>query len=313
MDRQEVPMTGHPAPELARIARTGGSAALAAAADARTRTLVEVFVHSAGPPQADFAWVALGSHARGELHCASDQDNALVWATEQAAASSYSHDLAEHVISGLERFGLRRCDGGYMADRWSMSLAQWVEDTRRRVEAPTAQAVIDAEVFLDVRPLVGSLDLAPARAALAAGARSARLLHGLALAAVSFPPPRLRPFGWRGRWEVDLKRGGLAAIVLLARLYALAADSPAVSTTDRLAAGAPLLGRATADRLTAGFADLTRIRLEHQLADAAASRPLSDRVRIGELPDSDQDALHDAFRAIRAAQSVTSVRYRTDL
>ena len=297
---------------LVGVARAGGTAALVSAADERTRTLVEGFVHSSGPPQAEFAWVALGSHARGELHCASDQDHALVWATERAALSSYADDLADHVISGLEQWGLRRCDGGYMADRWSLSLAQWVQDTRHRVEEPTPQAVVDAEVFLDVRPLVGSLDLAPARAALSAGARSARLLHGLAAAAVSFPPP-LGAFGRLGRGEVDLKRGGLAAIVLLARLYALAADSAAVSTPDRLAAAAPALGDEPAARLSAGFASLTRIRLDRQLRAAAEGRPLTDRVRLGELSEADQEAVVDAFRAVRAAQSVTSVRYRTDL
>jgi hypothetical protein len=118
-------------------------AALAQAADERTRDLVDGFVHQAGPPPGRFAWVALGSHARGELHCASDQDHALIWDTDRAAASSYADDLAAEVIAGLAEFGMRPCDGGYMADRWSVGLADWVLQARHRIDAPTPEAVVE--------------------------------------------------------------------------------------------------------------------------------------------------------------------------
>ncbi|MCU0296007.1 MAG: DUF294 nucleotidyltransferase-like domain-containing protein, partial [Candidatus Nanopelagicales bacterium] len=141
------------ATELVSVARTMRPEAIAQAADDRTRALVEGFVHEAGPPPARFAWVALGSHARGELHCASDQDHALVWETPEAARSSYAVDLAGQVIAGLERFGMRRCDGGYMADRWSHGVDEWTAILRERVQTPTPDAVVDADVFLDMRAL----------------------------------------------------------------------------------------------------------------------------------------------------------------
>ena len=75
--------------------------ALSDAADAQTRALIDGFVHESGPPPARFAWVVFGSHARRELHCASDQDSALFWQTEQAARTSYAKDLAVAVIDGL--------------------------------------------------------------------------------------------------------------------------------------------------------------------------------------------------------------------
>ena len=120
--------------------------ALSDAADAQTRALIDGFVHESGPPPARFAWVVFGSHARRELHCASDQDSALFWQTEQAARTSYAKDLAVAVIDGLERFGLRPCDGGYMADTWSYSLEQWQQILRERVDAPTPDAVVEGVV-----------------------------------------------------------------------------------------------------------------------------------------------------------------------
>ncbi|HUM87841.1 MAG TPA: DUF294 nucleotidyltransferase-like domain-containing protein, partial [Actinomycetota bacterium] len=228
-----------PATELVDVARTvdwsdPANTVMSDAADARTRLLIDGFVHEAGPPPARFAWVVLGSHARRELHCASDQDNALFWQTSQAAQTSYAADLAATVIEGLAAFGLRRCDGGYMADKWSHSVDDWQQILRERVDAPTPDAVVDADVFLDLRPLAGGLDVSAARAELSRGADSPRLMHGLATAANSFPPP-LHAFGRLPRGAVDLKKTGLAPIVLLARLYGLKAHSSAVGTDDRLA------------------------------------------------------------------------------
>ena len=303
--------------DLARgldLSQPGAPAALAAAADARTRLLVEGFVHQAGPPPERFAWVALGSHARGELHCASDQDHALIWAGERSAASSYAADLAASVIDGLEAFGLRRCDGGYMADRWSLGLEEWMARAHDRIEAPTPEAVLDTDVFLDLRPLAGALDVAPATRIQGTGAGSARLLHGLASAAASFPPP-LSPFGRLGHGPVDLKRGGLAPLVLLARLYGLRAGSPAVATVERLrsAQATRALSEDLVERLVAAFALLTRLRLAGQVAQVGAGMPATDRVVVADLPDGDQSALREAFQAIKAAQAVTALTFRTDL
>lgn len=292
--------------ELVEVARAGGS--LAAAADARTRLLIDGFLHQAGPPPARFAWVLLGSHARGELHCASDQDHALFW--EKAPTGSYAADLAATVIDGLEQFGMRRCDGGYMADKWSYSVADWADILRERVNAPTPDAIVDADVFLDIRPLTAGVDVAPALAELAS--ESPRLLHGLAIAANSFPTP-LHAFGRLPKGEVDLKKTGLAPTVLLARLYGLRAYSTAVSTDQRLAEAAPVLGEELSDRLRSGYALLTDLRLRNQLRQIEQREYVTDRLDPDELPDDEHEALREAFRAIRSAQNVTSVTFRTDL
>jgi CBS domain-containing protein len=303
--------------EVARgldLARADETDRLAAAADARTRLLVDGFVHQAGPPPERFAWVALGSHARGELHCASDQDHALIWSGDRAASSSYAADLAAAVVAGLEQFGLRRCDGGYMADRWSLSLEDWVAAAHDRIEAPTPEAVLETDVFLDLRPLAGALDVTAAIRIQGRGADSPRLLHGLAAAATSFPPP-LGAFGRLGHGPVDLKRGGVAPVVLLARLYGLRARSAAVGTVARLRAAeaAGGLSAELTERLVQGFALLTRLRLAGQLAQVEAGMPVNDVVVVADLPAETQAALRDAFQAIKAAQAVTAVTFRTDL
>ncbi len=308
-----------PATELVDVARTvdwsdPANTVMSDAADARTRLLIDGFVHEAGPPPARFAWVVLGSHARRELHCASDQDNALFWQTSQAAQTSYAADLTATVIEGLAAFGLRRCDGGYMADKWSHSADDWQQILRERVDAPTPDAVVDADVFLDLRPLAGGLDVSAARAELSRGADSPRLMHGLATAANSFPPP-LHAFGRLPRGAVDLKKTGLAPIVLLARLYGLKAHSSAVGTDDRLADATKdgVLSDELTGRLREAYALLTRLRLQNQLRQIDAREYVTDTILMEELDDADHDDLRDAFKAIKSAQSVTSITFRTDL
>lgn len=289
-------------------------AALTRVADQRARDLVDGFVHSAGPAPAPFTWLVLGSHARGELHCASDQDHALVWATPRAARSSYAEDLAAAVISGLAESGLRPCDGGYMADRWSYAVADWVDLLHERIAAPTPEAVVDADILLDLRVLTGTQDVTPLLEVLGTGAGSARLMHGLARAALSFAPPRA-PFGRLPRGPLDVKRGVLAPVVLLARLYGLRAGTAAVSTTDRLvaAAAAGVLGEELCARLDQAFTMTSGLRIRAQLAALDTGGRVDDLIDPGALGDDEVDGLRAAVRAVRAAQSVTAVTFRTDL
>lgn len=321
MDGEGTAVTGAmvPTSDLVRVAQgldLGASLGtpMSDAADARTRELIDGFIHSEGPPPALFSWVVLGSHARRELHCASDQDHALFWETAQAAQSSYAHDLANTVIDGLEEFGLRRCDGGYMADTWSYSLDEWLDILHDRVEAPTPEAVVDTDVFLDFRPLTDVVDVAAARALLARGADSPRLMHALATAANGFTTP-LNAFGRLPRGPVDVKKTGLAPIVLLARLYGLRANSAAVGTDDRLAvaSGAGVLGEELTERLRLGYDLLTRLRLANQLRQIEAGEYVTDTIDVGSLDDEQQQALRDAFRAVKHAQAATSLAFRTDL
>lgn len=291
------------------VART-----MATAVDERTEELVDGFVQQQGPPPAQFAWVALGSNARGELHCASDQDHALVWATDDAAASSYAAELAAHVINGLSEFGMRPCSGGYMADKWSMGVEQWAALLRDRIFSPTPEAVVDTDIFLDMRPVVGGLDVSVLGDILVTGGESSRLMHGLALAANSFPVP-LTGVGRLGKGPLDVKRSGIAAIVLLARLYGLAAGSRDVTTLGRLraAAEAQTLGAQLAARLEFAYTLLTRIRFTQQLEQARHDQPITDVVPLDVISWADQKLLRKAFKSIKSAQATTAVTYRTDL
>lgn len=300
----------------ADLAPIDAVAGLADHYDEVTRGALAEAEDSLGEPPVPYAWLALGSHARREPSLASDQDNALVLATDSPAAMDYGKKMAAMVVDALDEAGLRRCDGDYMATTWCHSLETWEAMLRERFIDPTPQDVLDADVFLDLRPISGTLDVTSLQDALLRAAGSARLLQGLATAAVRFPSG-LAPMGrlQLTHGKIDLKKGGLAPLTMIARTYSLAAGSTAVETRERLAAaerGEQLSARAVG-RLTFAHALLTRLRLKHQLRMARAGGPIDDLIPPSKIRWVDERLLRQALEAIREVQQATALRFRTDL
>jgi CBS domain-containing protein len=293
--------------------------AVAGLADHYDRVTIEALAEAEdrlGAPPAPYAWLTLGSHARREPSLASDQDNALVLATDDSEAKAYGEKLAAHVVDRLHEAGLRRCDGDYMATTWSYSLGEWESILRRRFIDPKPEDFLDADVFLDLRPLAGDLDVSSLQQIMVSAAGSARLMQGLAASAVKYPSG-LGAFG-RLRLsdgKIDLKKGGLAPLTMLARTYGLAAGSTAVGTRDRLAAAeaAEALSPRAVGRLGMAHALLTRLRMTNQLRSARAGEPVTDLVPPDRIRWVDERLLRQSLEAIREVQQATALRFRTDM
>lgn len=288
----------HDLPDAATVGR-----ALAAANDALAARLLVLSEERLGPAPCPYVWLTLGSGGRGEETLGSDQDNAVAY--RDAAAGPYFADLAERAVSGLAAAGLPRCPGGYVATRWRHPLHEWERMFRHWVDDPDPQALVEAEVLFDFRAVHGDLPTASLATIVRRGGGHRRFTIQMARAAVSFPPP----LGLFGRIRtrhgtLDLKRGGIAAIVLLARLYALAAGSEARSTPDRLADAARFgtLSSDGAGRLARAYRVLTDLRW----------RTHSNRVHLGDLSPADRRALLGALRAIHDLQQATARNFRTD-
>jgi CBS domain-containing protein len=296
--------------EPVRIARV-----IASLNDVLTRRLVRLAEAELGEPPCDYAWLALGSEGRMEQVLLSDQDNALAFADASDEARRYFEALAERVVGGLLHAGFPPCPGGYMATNWCLSLDEWRRRFLGWVAVPGPQTLVQAEVFLDFRPVCGELSLESLDDALLAGARRPLFLAQLARAATKFAPPlgrlrRIRSIGGR----VDLKRGGIAAIVLLARLHSLAAGSTARSTLERLrhAAEGGALSTVGSDDLSNSFRLLMRIRLREQLRMRAAGRVPEDRVPLDDLSPLERRWLRDALQTVAEAQRSVAARFHTE-
>lgn len=294
------------------------SRAVADANDSLTRRLLGLAEAHLGPPPCRYVWLALGSHGRREQVLSSDQDSAIAYETvrphEEPAAHDYFTALAELVVAALARAGLPLCDGGYMATNWCRPLDEFGRLFRGWIDQPQPDALLKAEVFLDVRACHG--DLMPDaldRILLAGGARGPFRVQ-MARAAVTFRPPH----GWFGRLrtrdsKLDVKRGGTAAIVLLARLYALIARSTEHSTVLRLqaASAAGTLSSSSAADLIEAYRFLTDLRLRRQVEQVGEGLPVDNRIYPDRLTSEQRTTLRATMRTVQEIQEVTAGHFAT--
>jgi CBS domain-containing protein len=290
--------------------------AIAHVNDELTTRLLELGEAELGPAPREYAWLSLGSHGRGEQVLSSDQDSALAYADTAAGGdpAGYFLALAGLVVDGLARAGLPLCSGGYMATGWCRPVGEFRRMFHGWVERPEPLALLQAEVFLDVRPVHGALGVDVLDRTLVAGGSRGPFRVQMARAAVTFRPP----IGLFGRLRApdgvfDVKRAGLAAIVLLGRLYALVGGSSARTTLDRLQAAVDantLHARDAAD-LADSYRFLTALRLRHQVEQVRGGAAADNLLRLPDLAADERDRLRAALRHLRDVQDATASRFAT--
>jgi CBS domain-containing protein len=292
--------------------------------DAITSRLLALAQGQLGPPPVPYAWVAAGSQGRCEQTARSDQDNCLVIhdAYDEAAHGEYFKALAHLVNHGLNDCGYVYCPGDMMArtDAWRQPRRRWAEYFARWIGQPEPQALMLTSVFFDQRCVDGSADLLDGlRAEVLRTTRGNRIfLAHLVTNALMHRPP-LSLFGGIStvRHEefkdaVDLKHSGIAPIVDLARVYALAVGHAAVNTYDRLsiaADGGEIPAQAARD-LRDALQLIGGLRLQHQSRQLAQGLPADNFLSLSELSHFERTQLKDAFQVVAQLQSVLEQRFR---
>ncbi|KAA0256211.1 MAG: cyclic nucleotide-binding/CBS domain-containing protein [Acidobacteria bacterium] len=284
--------------------------------DALARRLLAWAERDLGAPPCPYAFLVFGSEGRFEQTLLTDQDNALVHADDGPEAARYFSALAEKVVADLVAAGFPPCPGGYMATKWNGPLSAWTERFAGWIETPQAEAVLAAAIFFDFRSVGGTLDLTPLHDLLASAHDRAPFLSHMARAAVGFRPP----LGAFRRLEVedggvDLKKGGIAPVQGLARVWGLDAGLTTTETVGRLhgAAAAGILDRTTAEGLAEAYQFLLGLRLREQLRALSEDRLPGNRVPIEALGQTERRHLKEAFLAVRDAQKWAIERYRVVL
>jgi CBS domain-containing protein len=293
-----------------------------AVGDAVERRLLALAEAELGPPPVPYCWVALGSRARQEQALAADQDNALL--LDDAVRPEHEEwfaALARRVTDDLAECGYPRCPGDVMATngRWRQPLAQWRREFTSWLTQPVPEAVLRASIFFDMRPVHGDSGLHARLAShvLSATPNATLFLAHLAKQATRNEPPVgffrglvLEKAG-EHRDTLDIKRGGVGAVVELARVHALSVGSSAVNTQARIQAAreAGLLGPERADDLRDAFEFISYVRLRHQAAQVRRGERTDNFVAPDGLSSFDKRHLREAFGIVRSAQSALARRY----
>ena len=313
--------------ELCRALATGGaggplvSRLVSCLNDRLTVAIVNLAARRHRLPPVAWCWLALGSEGRQEQTFVTDQDNGLIFnatdSQEAAALRALFLPFAEDVNRQLAACGFALCSGQIMAGNpaWCLSLDEWRDQFIEWVRRPEPAALLNASIFFDFRPLCGALDMGETlrRLLLALTADTPSFLHLMALNAVQAEAP----LNFRSELvldadgQLDLKKFGSRIFVDAARIFALAAGVPAVNSSERLhlagaAAGLP------ADEIAAvdcAFSHILRLRLQQQMADAAAGKAAGYSLKPAELNEVDRAILRESLKQARRLQLRLKLNY----
>ncbi|MGB1239768.1 MAG: putative nucleotidyltransferase substrate binding domain-containing protein, partial [Pseudomonadales bacterium] len=258
-----------------------------------------------------------GSQARQEQLAHSDQDNAIIICDSMKPYDdAWFENLAHFVCDGLAACGYIYCPGNIMAtnSQWRQPQRVWRRYFTDWVQRPTPQALLNSSVFFDLSTVYGDETLLQdIRCELLEMTKANTLLEShLSRNALQMRPPLgfFRDFVLVSQGEhkdsLDLKHSGIAPIVELARIYALALGIDAVNTVARLeaAAASSMLTRASADSLIDAFEFLCNLRLQHQSRQMAQGEAPNNFLLPKQISKLEREHLKDAFKVIKTLQDV---------
>ena len=290
--------------------------------DGIERRLLEMVEEELGPPPVPYCWVVLGSQARHEQGLSSDQDNAMIISDRLTPEQApYFAALATKVSDGLAACGYTYCQGEVMAtnDQWRVPVQQWRRIFDGWITRPDPQAILRCSIFFDMRPLHGDISLFDEvrDQVLAATPKAKTFLAHMAKQAVDRKPPIgfFRGFVLESEGEhtdqLDLKRGGVGAVVDLARVYALTLGIGPVNTQTRLAAvcDGGRLSRSQADDLSHALEFISYVRLRHQGRLVREGQVPNNFIPPDELSNVERRHLRDVFQVVRKAQTALAAQY----
>ncbi|RNE48341.1 DUF294 nucleotidyltransferase-like domain-containing protein [Corynebacterium alimapuense] len=293
------------------------------AADALARRLLTLGEERFGAPPVSYSFVVLGSQGRREMGLASDQDNAMVLSDDyvESEHGEYFAELSEFVCRGLDTAGQVLCPGDMMAmnPQWRMTASEWMDTFHLWVTAPSPDALLHAQTFFDFRSIHGDSELADAVHSNAVGmAHGARRMHAhLASLAARREPPlgffRGLVVDRSGEYAntLNVKKGGTAGIVQMARLFSLTAGVQAVGTRRRLseAAAAGAVSQKGALDLLDAFEYLRTITLRHQAQQVREKVVPDYNIDPNRLSKMDREHLRDSFQIIKNMQNALATKY----
>jgi CBS domain-containing protein len=201
---------------------------------------------------------------------------------------------------------------------WCLTQDEWHERFTQWVRLPEPEALLNATIFFDFRPLYGNEALAKAlrKWLLDLTGGSKLFLRFMAENAVRATPPlgRIRDFSFDNNTEfphtLDLKGFGTRPFVDAARVIALANGIPHCSTTERLrvAAEQKKLGGDDINAVIEGFFFIQKLKLRNHRVDGKPGS--QNRLDPDKLNELDRQVLKEAFKQAKRLQSRLQLEYR---
>ena len=256
--------------------------------------------------QTKCALIVMGSEGRGEQILRTDQDNALIIAEseDEAQFEPYMMRFNEYLL----QLGFPKCSGNVMVSNpyWRRSVSGYKTVISQWMESLDDEALLALSIFLDASCVAGDEQLLITCRAYVCEhfeGRSDVLAH-LAKSALAFETPltlfsRFVLGTALHEGELDIKKGGIFAIVHGIRVLALEHKILSTNTTQRIKElnNAGLFDKRFASELIEAYDTLLGIRLRSMLSQQQKSQE-QNYVNPNLFSKTDRDLLKDAFRIV---------------
>lgn len=296
--------------------------------DALTRRVIELNLQNHDLYGIEWAWLAFGSEGRDEQTFSTDQDNGIVYICtdimDREQTDLRFHEFALDVNRDLDLCGFPWCKGNIMASnpQWCLTVEGWQEKFEKWVRSPSPEALLNATIFFDFRPLYGASYLADRlRLWLLSLTRNNPLfLHMMAANALQVSPPlgRFRDFVTdlddKNPGKLDLKTYGARLFIDAARIYALASGVHNTNTPQRMKLSASRLGMSADETsgMVEAFNFIQLLRLRHQHLEQEQGKPGDNLIDPERLNELDRRILKEAFKQARKYQQRLKLDYQTN-
>jgi len=287
------------------------------------KRLLQLGEEKFGSAPVPYCFIALGSQAREEQTIKTDQDNALILSDkyDEQLHGEYFKNLSTWVCQNLDLCGYTLCTGDIMASnqRWRQPLTVWKENFSEWIQKPKAEALLRLSIFFDLRGIYGDKTLA--RQLNQHIRKEAQQHSGFLTFMARNANQRKPPLGFFRQFVLDgegkqsrtfnLKERGIAPIIDIVRVHALACGSDKLNTLERIedidAAG--LLPDGRAKDLALALEMIGMVRIRNQKEQIEAGEEPNNNVNPENLSSFEKRHLRDAFHIVSRQQEFIKFRY----
>ncbi len=264
----------------------------------------------------------MGSEGRAEQILKTDQDNAII------LRDGFSHPdlpaLAQQWTQYLLELGYPLCAGQIMASNplWRNTLSEWKNKLYQWYKSGNEEAILNLAIFFDASAPCGDIALLEdAKAYLRQHAQGdASFLSRFARATLAFETP----LNWLEHFvvernqhknQLDIKKGGIFAVVHGIRSLALEYNVHDTNTLDRIRQLAALgtLEMQFSRDLAEAFSIMNWLRLQSGLEKIYQGLPADNYITPGQLNKMERDLLKDAFKLVEQFKKLITHHYRLQI
>jgi DNA polymerase-3 subunit epsilon/CBS domain-containing protein len=261
-----------------------------------------------GPPPCPYATFVLGSAGRGESLLSADQDNGLVFLSDDPDGENdrWFAALAGEMSDILHAAGIAYCPGKVMATNpaWRGSVATWERRVESWIGRSSPQDLLSVDIFFDMKPVYGDASLALSlwRGAFDRARGNSSFAKLLAEASAGHMMKGLTLFGGFKTTDgrIDLKRTGSFGLVTAARVLAIRHHVVERSTFTRFET---LKERGEHevdfDRFKDALELFLKMLLRQQIIDMRQGRQPGNGVIVQGLSRHEREQLHEALASVR--------------